>query len=766
MLPIALLLAGLSGIAMAAPQPPPLQGAPNDLSWPRSVTANGQRVELYQPQIESWDAGRLSGRLALAIGPQDGAPAFGVAHFAAAADVDKAAGLVRLTSITIQSVQIPTAPDRDDAVKTLLQSRIPAGGITAALEHLQATYAVSQQIGRVASVPVQNDPPRLIFSAAPAALVLINGTPALSDVPGSPYQRVLNTQPLVVRDGKGGWFARVGGAWYGAPDPDGAWAPLAKPPADLATAAEHAERQHKADPLTGASGKLFVSTTPAELVLTAGAAQFSPVEGTALLEMRNADHAVFLDPSQNRYYVLVSGRWFAAPALSGPWSYVPGGSLPPEMAKIRTDDPKADALVSVPGTPQAREAVIASSIAQTATVTRSKATLAVDYDGAPRFAPIPGTQLQYAVNTPTAVIMVSPTAYYSLSQGVWFVSTQPTGPWRVADSIPAPIYTIPPSSPVYYVTYVQVYQATPGAVVIGYTPGYMGVLVSPDGTVVYGTGYVYPAYVGTVYYPPPATYGYGAGFALGTATGFAFGFAAGYALSPHWGPYWGPCCVNWQHVNINQTNIYGRWGSATVTHAWGWSGTTAWQANSAHAFNPYTGRSYSGQSFSGTNYATGVSAAGQRGITTNAATGAVGAHREGAAIDRSTGQYAAGRQAAGVNPETGRAGAASRTVSGNVQDGTRTIDRKGAVVNTKTDTGAAWNNGTLYAGHDDNVYRRQDGTWEKHTDDGWQPVDRSGPVAGSLEQQRQAQMLGQQRANAPGRSAGGQGPRARRTPPR
>ena len=82
------------------------------------------------------------------------------------------------------------------------------------------------------------------------------------------------------------------------------------------------------------------------------------------------------------------------------------------------------------------------------------------------------------------------------------------GSWR--RSVPDVIYTIPPSSPLHYVTYVDIYWASPESVEVGYTPGYMGTVVAPDGVVVYGTGYDYPAWIGTAYYPPPPTYGYGA----------------------------------------------------------------------------------------------------------------------------------------------------------------------------------------------------------------------------------------------------------------
>ena len=86
--------------------------------------------------------------------------------------------------------------------------------------------------------------------------------------------------------------------------------------------------------------------------------------------------------------------------------------------------------------------------------------------------------------------------------------------------VPPVIYSIPPSSPLHYVTYVQVYDVTPQYVVVGYTPGYFGTVVGAGGVVVYGTGYVYAPYIGaTVWYPPPVTYGYGGGRRLDALDG-------------------------------------------------------------------------------------------------------------------------------------------------------------------------------------------------------------------------------------------------------
>ena len=114
-----------------------------------------------------------------------------------------------------------------------------------------------------------------------------------------------------------------------------------------------------------------------------------------------------------------------------------------------------------------------------------------------------------------------------MHNGVWFNATSLQGPWLVASSVPAVIYSIPPSSPLYYVTYVKVYASTPQVVVAGYTPGYMGTVVSADGVVVYGTGYTYQAYISpTIYYPAPVTYGYATNMTWTPWLGWAFAASA------------------------------------------------------------------------------------------------------------------------------------------------------------------------------------------------------------------------------------------------
>ena len=380
---------------------------------------------------------------------------------------------------------------------------------------------------------------------------------------GTRLERVINTHPLLLRAPAGTHYLHVFDGWMEAPALQGPWTAARATIPDLATALEAATKGGSVDLLEGGDPKdpktrpslakgpvpgIHVATTPTELIVTEGEPDYAPIRGTQLLYVKNTTGNVFRDLQDQMIYVLVSGRWFRSTGMGGPWAYVPGRELPADFAWIPDDSPKENVKASVPGTPQAREAHIANSIPQTATVKRSEAKLTGPViDGAPKMAPIAGTPLQYVVNSATPIIVVDPHSYYALQNGVWFVGTSVTGPWVVATSVPAVIYSIPPSSPVHYVTYVRVYDWTSQVVYVGYTPGYYGTYVASDGVVVYGTGYYYTPWIGTVWYGPPVTYGVAAAVTYTPWTGWAVGFGFGWAWGAStgawaWGvhPWWGP----------------------------------------------------------------------------------------------------------------------------------------------------------------------------------------------------------------------------------
>src|SRR2546425_1177816 len=417
-------------------------------------------------------------------------------------------GLSGCTSGMSASGEPPAASDVD--VDPWPRQLVSGQPLTIALDRLQAELEVERVEDPSRIVQVKNDPPRIIVSQGRALLVRIDGQPVLREVAGTGLLRVINTRVLLLLD-------RSAGRYY-----------LDTPAPELTQLLQ-----------TGAIPAIYVSNVPAELIALRGQPALAPIAATDILQVTNTDDDLFLYTPQQEYYVLLSGRRFRAAPLQGRWEYVASG-LPGDFARIPESHPKGAVLASVPGTPQARQAVIANGIPQTATISRSGAELAVHYDGPPQLEPIEGTPLQYVVNASFPVIRVDPTSYYALQNGVWFAASSLNGSWAVATSVPPVIYTIPASSPLHYVTYAYVYGSTPNVVYTGYTPGYLGTVVAPGPIVVYGTGYVYPGWAGTFWYPWPVTWGWGPfdlGFGVDVFTGFAFGFAVGPYLGWHHG--WG-----------------------------------------------------------------------------------------------------------------------------------------------------------------------------------------------------------------------------------
>jgi hypothetical protein len=316
----------------------------------------------------------------------------------------------------------------------------------------------------------------------------------------------------------------------------------------------------------------------------------------------------------------------------------------------------------------------------------------VTYDGPAQFKPVEGTNLQYAANTQEKVIQ-SGGQYYLCYQAVWFVSTTPNGPWKVADTVPQEVYSIPPSSPVYNVTYVT-QTTTPATVESSSTGGYLGMFVigAAVGTAIaFGTGYYYPPYyywgpgmVYPIYRPWPMTYGAAAVYNPWTG-----GFAVGHAA---YGPYGSIGSSAWYNPAT------GRYGRSASVQGW-YGGRTA-----ARTYNPWTG----------------VYGATRQGHNPYAQWGTSAAVRGGQWVQTGHVTTAAGT-AAGY-----------RTASGD----------RGVAFHNQNGTFARGNNYT-YAGNDGNVYRRDSsGNWSQYSGGSWNHVDTAGA-------RQQAQQKVQNRQHAP-----------------
>jgi hypothetical protein len=535
------------------------------------------------------------------------------------------------------------------------------------LERFESAVASTGAQRRGEAVPVKNDPPQIEISTVPSMPVLIDGEPIYREVPHTSLMRVMNTRPLLLRDASGTYYLKVFDGWMQAPSLTGKWTVAASVPSACDIALKAAIEQKAVDLLVGGDPKdprsapslktqaprIFVTTKPTELLVFEGQPKFLPIGGTKLMYASNTTGRVFVDADNRKAYVLVAGRWCAGPStLTGPWAFVPGDKLPDDFRKIPDDSPVENVKASIPGTEQAEEAIVANSIPQTAMVKRSTATFTPAFDSEPRLEPIEGTQLRWVVNASLPIVAVgTPTEYFGVQNAVWFVSSSLDGPWLVATSVPAAVYSIPVSSPLHYITYVRVYDYTPDYVIVGYTPGYSGVYVS-DGCIVYGTGFYYQPWIGTVWYGQPVTYGFGAAIAYarwaGWYAGFGFGWtwgAATAALGWGWGPYpwwggygWGAYypwtyaggAIAWgAHGGVGvwgpgyfagtTGNIYQRWGATTAV------------TRTAGGYNAWTGNQWAGQVGRAYNSRTGVAAAGERGAIGNVYTGDYAAGARGAA---------------------------------------------------------------------------------------------------------------------------------------
>jgi hypothetical protein len=131
------------------------------------------------------------------------------------------------------------------------------------------------------------------------------------------------------------------------------------------------------------------------------------------------------------------------------------------------------------------------------------------------------------------------------------------GPWYVATKVPESVYAIPPSCPIYPVTQVYVYETYPDSVIVGYLPGYVGCYVGGP-TIVYGTGYYYPGWVGATYFAWPCTWGFHAHYDF-FASNWSFGLGFAWGAHPGWfghnhgwnnGGWWGPGGFHGKHRDL------------------------------------------------------------------------------------------------------------------------------------------------------------------------------------------------------------------------
>ncbi len=534
--------------------------------WPLAIDAPEGHIEIYQPQPETMKGDTLTARAAVSLTrPGATSATFGAVWLTAHVMTDRDTRTVMLRNMTINDVRLlgATATEQQDFTR-IVAGQLSRDSLTFSLDQLMASLDTAR-CAQTKANQLATTPPHILFSTTPATLISVNGAPQLRPLDGQPgVSRVTNTPFILFFDQAGArYYLKAGERWVSAADLSGPWQTTTiVPPAITAAGATLVPPTTQPAAPTAAElapaaadAQIIVATDPTELIVTAGNPQFTPVPGGAggeLLYATNTASDLFLDQADHRYYVLLSGRWYAAAALQGAWQYVASDHLSPAFAQIPADSPEADVLPFIAGTSEAHDAVLDAQIPQTADIRRTAgADLTVAYDGNPQFQDIPQSPgVAYALNTPKDVLRING-AYFCCHQAVWYASDTPTGPWTVCISVPREVYTLPPTCPLYHVQYVYAYDYSDNYVTYGYFPGYTGTYIYGP-TIVYGTGYDYPGWDGTAYFPPPCTWGYGA---------YYDPFACDWGFDV--GLYWGP--VGWFGRPWHE-----RWWRDHPDEHWGW----------------------------------------------------------------------------------------------------------------------------------------------------------------------------------------------------
>lgn len=511
-----------AAVALAAP------AHADEAGWPRQFDNASGSFVVYQLQPEDLSGDVLTGRAAFSLQkPGVANPTFGVFWFTEHVEIDRDSSMVMARSLDVTKVRLPDiTPDEASRYEQLIEAQAASWDLSGSLEELQAGLTAAER-ERASVADLGNAPPRIVFASERAVLIVYDGAPVLEPIEGSNLQRVSNTPYAVVLDPSShNYYLNGANLWYWAKDPMGPWSALTNVPA--AVRAIVPPDTMAADQVEGAPPRVYTATEPTELIATDGPPRYAPLVADELLYVTNTESDVLREVSSQSIYVLLAGRWYRAPSPDGPWSYVRADQLPASFKRITPESPKGNLLASVAGTDQAEDAVADAEIPQTSAIRRNSSGFVVIYDGAPQFEPIPGTSMQYAVNTDAEVIHADG-RYYACDQGVWYVADHPEGPWSVSETRPLGVDDIQPDCPLYNVRYVYVFDATRDWVYMGYLPGYVG-CYPYYGTVVYGTGHRYRPWRGRHhYYPRPTTWGFHPRYNPWLSRwGFGFSYCSGF----------------------------------------------------------------------------------------------------------------------------------------------------------------------------------------------------------------------------------------------
>jgi len=578
-----------SGAGNSAAVVPQVQ---SNTSWPQVLSQNGFTYTIDMPTFVSINGTAVTMSASLNVAQPDGVQNNGTMTMMGFTATGDRPGDIEINQLMVMQVQFPNGGDVA-AAQTALSTL--TNGL--AVDMNRKAIARQMTINPITTQGLGNQMPDIVQRDVATVLISVAGEPQLTALAGTGWMRTTNTPFILLQNAGKTWFVRLGQSnWRSSQTLAGPWVAATAPDASVMQAMGAAPTPPKgltSTPMKNAVAPttpldILVATKPTVLISSNGAPVFALVcDGVEQMTNTNSTFLRTTTPAAD--WVLASGRWFERMQGMTAWQFVPPSQLPPSFENLPATGSLAAARASVPGTLEAKSAMLSASQTQTVTLLRAKAVCNVKYTGAPQFSPINGTDLQYCTNS-TAPVIQSGSQWYCCDDAAWFMAANAAGPWTLCDTLPAAFAGIPATSPVYCVTYVSPVSSTADSVTFAYTNGYLGTYLN-EGTAVFGTGNAYATtnLANGQSQTYPETYGSDNQYDDDTGTyapdydyyneypavqPYVYGYGYdGWGYSSAWSQAWGWGVANrswWNNDNWNNFYPYGdRWNN----------GYSAWQVD-------------------------------------------------------------------------------------------------------------------------------------------------------------------------------------------
>ena len=189
--------------------------------------------------------------------------------------------------------------------------------------------------------------------------------------------------------------------------------------------------------------KIIVMAHPAVLVRIDGDPIFSDDDGTSLKRVINTPYFFIQDINSKKFYLHGGNFWFSAKMIGGPWEQE---DTPPPSAVDLFEQMKSDEESNEDST---TNDIVSKTGKVPEIVVSTEPTELIATDGPMQLAPIQGTGLLYANNTPSRVFLeIETQQYYILISGRWYTAKKLTDTWTfiASDKLPDDFKKIPPGS--------------------------------------------------------------------------------------------------------------------------------------------------------------------------------------------------------------------------------------------------------------------------------------------------------------------------------